>query len=69
MKRINKESMKVRILRLADLQSTGSPSDLAFKLGISPRSVKRIVSEIRNNGQRIRYCPLRHSYVRDEKYC
>jgi biotin operon repressor len=69
MKRINKESMKVRILRLADLQSTGSPSDLAFKLGISPRSVKRIVSEIRNNGQMIRYCPLRHSYVRDEKYC
>jgi biotin operon repressor len=68
MARINRESIKVRILRLADLQSTGSPSDLALRLGISQRSVKRIVSEIRSDGQMIRYCPLRHSYVRDREF-
>lgn len=69
MARINRDSMKVRILRLADLQSTGSPSDLAGRLGISQRSVKRIVSEIRHDGQMIRYSPVRHSYVRDREYC
>jgi DNA-binding Lrp family transcriptional regulator len=68
MQRINRENLKVRILRMADLKSTGSPSDLALRLGISPRSVKRIVSEIREDGQKIRYCPLRKSYVREKEY-
>jgi len=69
MTRINRENLKVRILRLAELRSTGSPSDLAFRLGISSRSVKRIISEIRDDGQVIKYCPLRRSYVRDKEYC
>ncbi len=69
MQRINRENLKVRILRLADLKSTGSPDDLAYRLGISKRSVKRIVSEIREEGQMIRYCPLRRSYVTEKEYC
>jgi len=50
------------------LKSTGSPDNLALMLGISPRSVKRIVSEIRDDGQEIRYCPLRGSYVTEKVY-
>jgi biotin operon repressor len=68
MTRINRENLKVRILKLADLKSTGSPDELAFRLGISKRSVKRIVSEIRENGQNIRYSPLRRSYVTEKEY-
>ncbi len=68
MTRINRENLKVRILRLADLKSTGSPDDLAFRLGISKRSVKRIVSEIRYEGLKIKYCHLRKSYVTEKEY-
>ncbi len=69
MSRINRENLKVRILKLADSKSTGSPDHLALMLGISPRSVKRIVSEIREEGQEIRFCPIRGSYVTEKEYC
>ena len=68
MTRINREHLKVRILRLATLKSTGSPADLAFRFDISERSVKRIVSEIREQGNEIRYSPLRKSYVTEIEY-
>jgi biotin operon repressor len=63
MTRIEKENLKVRILKLAALKSTGSPADLAFRFEISERSVKRIVREIREEGSEIRYCQIRRSYV------
>jgi len=69
MSRIDRENLKVRILRLAGSKSTGSPDHLALLLGISPRSVKRIVSEIREEGQEIRFCPIRGSYVTEKEYC
>ena len=68
MTRINRENLKVRILKLAYLKSTGSPDELATMFGISKRSIKRIIGEIRDNGQTIRYCPLRRSYVTEKKY-
>jgi biotin operon repressor len=68
MTRFNKENLKVRILRLAALKSTGSPSDLALRLGISPRSVKRIVKEIRDDGNEIKYCQISESYVMEIDY-
>jgi biotin operon repressor len=68
MSRINRENLKVRILKLANLKSTGSPDELANRLGISERSVKRIISEIREDGQMIRYSPLRGSYVTENEY-
>jgi hypothetical protein len=68
MTRINRENLKVRILRLASLKSTGSPADLAIRLDISERSVKRIVSEIRGQGKEIKYSPLRKSYVTELEY-
>jgi hypothetical protein len=68
MTRINRENLKVRILRLASLKSTGSPADLAVRLDISERSVKRIVSEIRGQGKEIRYSSMRKSYVTELEY-
>jgi biotin operon repressor len=68
MARVDKQNLKVRILKLATLKSTGPPSELAVRFDISERSIKRIVREIREEGNTIRYCPLRRSYVTEEKY-
>jgi biotin operon repressor len=68
MSRINRENLKVRILKLIDLKSTGSPEDLADRLGISPRSVKRLVSEMREGGINIKYCQILESYVNENEY-
>ncbi len=63
MRRIDRCIVKARILKLAGLRGTGSPSELAMRLDISVRSVKRLVSEIRYDGQEIWYCQSRKSYV------
>jgi len=55
--------VKVRILKLASLECTGSPNNLALMFEISERSIKRLVREIRNEGKNVRYCHLRRSYV------
>ena len=68
MNRLERNNLKVRILRLADLQSTGRPADLAERFGLSIRSVKRYVSEIRDDGYFIRYCPYRQTYVTEKEY-
>jgi DNA-binding Lrp family transcriptional regulator len=66
MTRLERYNVKVRILRLASLECTGPPVDLASMFGISERSVKRIVREIRNEGKSIRYCHFKRSYVIDK---
>jgi hypothetical protein len=63
MKRLNRAALKARILRLASLKCTGAPADLAGRLEIGVRTVKRLVREIRDGGTRIRYCHLNVSYV------
>ncbi len=68
MKRSERNNLKQRILRLAGLKCTGSPSDLALKLEISERSVKRIVSELREDGKEIRFSQVNRSYVTGQGY-
>ena len=68
MNKFQKETLKVRILKLAALKSTGSPADLAFRFEISERSVKRFVREIRDEGTEIRYSQSRRSYVTGTDY-
>ncbi len=63
MNKFQRETLKVRILKLAKLKSTGPPADLAFRFEISERSIKRIVKEIRDEGTDIRYSPISRSYV------
>ena len=68
MNKFRKETLKVRLLRLAELKCTGAPSDLATRFEISERHVKRIVKEIRDDGTAIWYSQTRRSYVTGEEY-
>jgi biotin operon repressor len=63
MNKRQRASIKVRILKLAALRSTGEPADLAKRLEIGERSVKRLVKEIRDEGTEIRYSHLMETYV------
>ncbi len=68
MNRFQRETFKIRLLKLAALKSTGSPADLALRFEISERSVKRLVKEIRDEGTEIRYSQFRQSYVKGEDF-
>jgi hypothetical protein len=68
MNKFRKEALKDRLLKLAALQSTGAPADLASRFEISERHVKRIIREIREDGTKIRYCQSIRSYVTDENF-
>jgi transposase len=68
MNKFRKETLKIRLLKLADLKCTGAPADLASRFDISVRHVKRIVKEIRDSGTDIRYSQSRRSYVTDEDF-
>ena len=68
MTRHDRHNIKVRILRLAALRSTGRPADLASRFDISERSIKRFVREIKLEGNEIRFSPVAGSYVTEEEY-
>jgi biotin operon repressor len=65
MNKFQKETLKLRLLKLATLKSTGTPAELALRLEISERSVKRFVKEMRDEGTKIWYCSSICSYVID----
>jgi len=65
MTRFQKENKKVRILKLVSLKSTGTPAELALMLDVSPRTTKRLIHELRDEGYFIKYCRSRGSYVPD----
>jgi biotin operon repressor len=68
MNKFRKETLKVRLLKLAAMKCTGAPADLALRFDISERHVKRIVKEIRDDGTEIRFSQSRRSYVTGEDY-
>lgn len=68
MNKFQRETLKMRLLKLATLKSTGAPSELALRFEVSERSIKRIVKEIRDDGTELRYSASRRSYVTDEDY-
>ena len=68
MNRFQRETLKGRLLKLATLKGTGAPAELACRLDISERSIKRMVRELRDEGNDIRYCPIRRSYVTGKDY-
>jgi hypothetical protein len=68
MNKFQKETLKMRLLKLASLKSTGAPAELALRFEISERSVKRIVRELREEGTNLRYSQARRSYVTEEDY-
>jgi DNA-binding Lrp family transcriptional regulator len=52
---------------MAMLRSTGTPAELAEKLDLSPRTVKRIIKELREEGTNLRFDNYRGSYKLEEK--
>jgi biotin operon repressor len=67
MNKFERECLKTRIMRLASLKCTGTPLEMADKFEISVRSVKRLVKELRDDGQEIFYNRLQQSYVMKKK--
>jgi DNA-binding Lrp family transcriptional regulator len=63
MNKFEKACIKERIIRLVKLKSTGTPSQLAQKLEISERSVKRIIRELKEDGAVTRFDFNRISYT------
>jgi len=63
MNKFEKACIKCRILQLAKLKSTGTPSELAMKFEISVRSIKRIIRELKDEGLNLRYDYNSVSYV------
>ena len=67
MNKFERACIKRRILKLANLKSTGTPAELALKFEINVRTIKRIIKELREEGEAIRYDYSRLSYVTNEK--
>jgi hypothetical protein len=63
MNKTEKDCIKVRILKLASLKCTGTPAALAAIFEISERSIKRIIKEMREEGNNLRFDYSRVSYV------
>jgi len=63
MNTVEKICIKNRIIKLAILEGTGTPADLAGRFEISKRTVKRYVREIKEEGRNIYYDYNRVSYV------
>lgn len=63
---IQKINQLDRIMTLIRRKATGSPCDLATKLGISRRSVYRLIQQLRDKGLPIQYDKQRASYCYEE---
>jgi predicted DNA-binding transcriptional regulator YafY len=66
MNKFERTCIKNRIIKLAILEGTGTPADLADRFEISERSVKRLVKELRDEGWDIYYDYNKVSYVTKE---
>lgn len=51
-----------RLAHMIQRKSTGSPEQLAEKLGVSVRTVANLLDQLRNWGAEIEYCRERCSY-------
>lgn len=56
-----------RIDRLIRIKATGTPDQLANKLGMSRRSVFEYINLMKENGAPIKFCYSRQSYYYDEE--
>jgi biotin operon repressor len=63
MNKLQRETIKLRILKLAALRSTGPPAELAARFEMGERSIKRLVKEMRDQGTEISYSHSGRSYV------
>jgi len=65
MRKEEKNQLKLRIVELARLSSTGTPAELGASQNLSARTIKRLVREIRLSGINIRFNRNLSSYIID----
>ena len=53
------------ILKLIRLKSAGTPAELASRFGISERSIKRMIHELKQEGHRIVFWHAGNTYIID----
>jgi predicted DNA-binding transcriptional regulator YafY len=63
MNKFEKACIKERLIKLSRMRSTGTPAQLAAKFEISERTVKRIIRELREEGEDLRFDHGSVSYV------
>lgn len=57
---------KLTILKnLIAVANTGSPKDLAKRLNISERTVRRLIDQLKKNKTSIVFCRKRNSYIEE----
>ncbi|MFA8433913.1 MAG: HTH domain-containing protein [Marinifilaceae bacterium] len=55
-----------RIKKLASLKATGTPKELAFKIGVSERTLYRMIDYLRDYGNDIFYSRSLRTYILTE---
>lgn len=48
---------------LVEKGATGTPKELANKLEISEKTARRMINHLRQQGESIKYCRIRQSYI------
>jgi transcriptional antiterminator len=66
MKLFEEISLLERLDQLIRLKATGTPCELALKLNLSDRQVRRIIEELKDLGMPIEYCKRRQTYYYKE---
>lgn len=51
-----------RLVKLIEHECTGTPTELSQKLGVSDRTAKRYIAQLRDMGADIKYCSHLNSY-------
>ncbi len=50
------------LLKLIETENAGTAKELSKRICVSPRTVERLISELRNEGYHIDFCAQRESY-------
>ena len=54
------------IITLVEQERTGSTSELSERIGVSQRTIKRIISNLRNDNHQIVYSRKKMSYIYED---
>jgi len=56
------------LLRLIRLRAAGPPAELAVKFGVSERSIKRLIRELKSDGYKIEFWRSGNIYILDPEF-
>lgn len=52
-----------RLIKLIELECTGSTEKIGELLGVTSRTIERMISSLRDRGMEIEFCRIRNSYI------